>query len=89
MRAVRILVSILLVLCVGLLTVQAANAATSVYYSVGQNTNDNKTGSPTVTIVGGTATFCSPNCHQHGVGDRVNYNGTVVAYISGKVSTTQ
>jgi hypothetical protein len=90
MRAVRILVSILLVLCVGLLTVQAANAATSVYYSVGQNTNDNKTGSPTVTIVGGTATFSvAQTATNMGVGDRVTYNGTVVAYISGKVSTTQ
>jgi len=90
MRAVRILASILLVLCVGLLTVQAANAATPVYYSVGQNTNDNKTGSPTVTIVGGTATFSvAQTATNMGVGDRVTYNGTVVAYISGKVSTTQ
>lgn len=68
----------------------ADEAATAVYYSVGQNTNDHKTGSPTVTIASGTATFSvAQTATNMGVGDKVTYNGSTVAYISAKISTTQ
>jgi len=54
--------------------VTPAYAATNVYYSVGQNTSDHKTGSPNVTISSGVATFTvaqtAPNL---GVGDKVAY----------------
>lgn len=64
--------------------------AASVYYSVGQNATDHKTGSPTVTISSGTATFSVAQTSIYmGVGDRVTYNTTSIAYISGKISTTQ
>jgi hypothetical protein len=66
------------------------SAATNVYYSAGQNTLDHKTGSPTITISGGLATFSvAQTGTTTGVGDKVTYNGSSVAYISGKVSTTQ
>jgi hypothetical protein len=61
-----------------------------IYYSVGQNTNDHKTGSPTVDIANGVATFSAPQTAPNmGVGDKVTYNGATVAYISGKISQTQ
>lgn len=67
-----------------------ADAATNVYYSVGQNTNDHKTGLPTVTISAGIATFSIPQTALNmGVGDRVTYNTTSTAYISGKISQAQ
>jgi parallel beta-helix repeat protein len=63
---------------------------TNVYYSVGQNTSDHKTGAPTVKISGGVATFSvAQTASNMGVGDRVTYNGGSVAYISGKMSSTQ
>jgi hypothetical protein len=62
---------------------------TNVYYSVGQTTNDLKTGAPTLTISSGTATFSVEQTGNIGVGDRVTYNTTSIAYISGKISTTQ
>jgi hypothetical protein len=43
-----------------------------VYYSVGQNTN-NMTGSPTLTISSGVATFTAAQMGNIGVGDRVTY----------------
>ncbi len=62
----------------------------NVYYSVGQNTTDHMTGSPTVTISGSTATFSvAQTATNMGVGDKVTYNTSQVAYISGKISTTQ
>ncbi len=58
-----------------------------VYYSVGQNTNDHKTGSPTVTVSGKTATFSADQTALNmGVGDVVTYGGTNTCYISGKTS---
>lgn len=46
----------------------------SVYYSVGQDAADHKTGSPTVTISSGTATFSvAQTATNMGVGDRVTY----------------
>lgn len=68
----------------------AAAAPTPVYYSVGQNTNDHKTGSPTVTLSNGLATFSvAQTANNMGVGDRVSYGSNRVAYISGRISSTQ
>ncbi len=65
-------------------------AAKQIYYSVGQNINDHKTGNPTVTISSGTATFSvAQTATNMGVGDRVTYGGNKIAYISGKISQTQ
>jgi len=65
-----------------------AQAATPVYYSVGQNTSDHKTGSPTVTISGGVATFSVPQTARNlGVGDKITYGTVGIAYISGKITT--
>jgi len=70
--------------------VLALKPPTQVYYSVGQNTSDHKTGSPTITIASGVATFSvAQTATNMGVGDRVTYNGSTVAYISGKISSTQ
>jgi len=64
-------------------------SAANVYYSVGQNATDHKTGSPTVTIdASGVATFSvAQTAANMGVGDRVTYGGAI-AYISAKQSTT-
>ncbi|MGO8697805.1 MAG: LamG-like jellyroll fold domain-containing protein [Limisphaerales bacterium] len=68
-------------------------ALANVYYSVGQvKYNDAggnlMTGTPTVTISGGTATFSVAQTGNIGVGDRVTYNGTSVAWIAGRTSQT-
>lgn len=61
----------------------------NVYYSVGSETGDMKTGSPTVTISSGTATFsAAQTTDSMGVGDRVFYDAGSVAYISGRTSET-
>jgi hypothetical protein len=61
----------------------------NIYYSVGQNTSDHKTGSPTVTISGGVATFSEAQTAANmGVGDKISYGANGVAYISAKQSTT-
>ena len=89
MRIARISVYILLVFLACGLFVQAVDAA-QIYYSVGQNTDDHKTGSPTITIASGTATFSVPQTAANmGVGDRVTYNTSSVAFISAKISATQ
>ncbi len=71
----------------------------NVYYSVGQSTADLSNngsaqtctvgGDCTVTISSGTATFNFSQTGNIGVGDRVTYNTSSIAYISGKVSATQ
>lgn len=61
-------------------------AATNIYYSVGQSTADLKTGSPTITISGTTATFSVAQTGNIGVGDEILYGG-IKNYISGKLST--
>src|ERR1700677_213009 len=69
--------------------IHSALAATNVYYSVGQSTSTNlMTGSPTVTITSGAATFSIAQTGNIGIGDQVTY-GTSTAYISGKVTTSQ
>jgi hypothetical protein len=47
------------------------------------------TGSPTVTIAGGTATFSLAQTGNIGIGDKVTYSTSSIAFISGKVSTSQ
>jgi hypothetical protein len=70
--------------------VSFAQAATNIYYSVGQDTSDHKTGTPTLTISSGTGTFSvAQTASNMGIGDQVTYNTTLVAYVSGKISTTQ
>jgi peptidase C25-like protein len=67
----------------------AFGAATPVYYSVGTSyPSDLKSGSPTVTLVSGTATFSVAQPANIGVGDEVTYNGGTKAYISGRTSST-
>lgn len=74
--------------CFGLQAKQA-QAATNVWYSVGQTTSTHMTGSPTLTISGGVGTFSVPQTASNmGVGDAVTYNTNQVAYISGKQSTS-
>jgi hypothetical protein len=72
--------------------VGAAQAATNIYYSVGQNVSDHKTGTPTITIAGGVATFSvAQTAGNMGVGDKISYgsaSATTTAYISAKQSTT-
>ncbi|MFA6183740.1 MAG: LamG domain-containing protein [Parcubacteria group bacterium] len=66
----------------------ADEAAAQIFYSVGQNTTDHKTGSPTVTVSGTTATFSvAQTATNMGVGDLVTYTGGT-CYISAKTSTT-
>ncbi|MEI7890670.1 MAG: fibronectin type III domain-containing protein [bacterium] len=61
-----------------------------IYYSVGQNTLDHKTGSPTISITSGVATFSvAQTATNMGVGDKITYNASSVVYIAGKISTTQ
>ncbi|HBI33903.1 MAG TPA: hypothetical protein DEA43_03600 [Candidatus Moranbacteria bacterium] len=75
--------------CIGFFVATAeAQAATPVYYSVGQSTADLKTGTPTVTISSGVATFSAAQTGNIGVGDRVTYNTTDIAYIAAKTSTS-
>lgn len=57
-----------------------------VYYSVGQSVADLKTGAPSVTISGGAATFTVAQTGNIGVGDRVTYNTSQIAYISAKTN---
>jgi len=83
----RLLVFIALSLVCSFSLFNKAEAATNVYYSVGQNTDDHKTGSPTVTIVNGLATFSvAQTGSTTGVGDRVTF-GNSIAYIASKAST--
>jgi hypothetical protein len=79
---------IVLICFLALTTARGAFGATNVYYSVGQNTTDHKTETPTVTVSGTTATFSvAQTATNMGVGDLVTYTGGA-CYISGKTSTT-
>ena len=61
----------------------------NVYYSVGQNTTDHKTGSPTLTISSGVGTFSvAQTATNMGVGDKVTFNTSSSCFISSKTSTT-
>ena len=90
MRLARFSVYILLALFAVGFFVVATDAATPVYYSVGQNTNDHKSGSPNIDITNGVATFTvAQTATNLGVGDRVTYNGASIAYIAQKITTSQ
>lgn len=69
----------------------ADEAATQVYYSVGNSTSDLKTGSPTLSIdSSGNGTLSVAQTGNMGVGDYIEY-GTAPyqkAYITGKTSST-
>ena len=62
---------------------------TQVFYSIGQNSTDHKTGSPTLTMSGGVAilTVAQTNL-QLGIGDRITYDTTSIAYIKSMTSQT-
>jgi hypothetical protein len=60
----------------------------AIYYSVGRSTDDLKSGSPTMTIASGTATFSAAQPDDIGVGDVITYNTSLKAYISGRTSST-
>jgi hypothetical protein len=60
----------------------------NVYYSVGQNAGNLMTGTPTMTIASGMATFSTAQIGNIGVGDRVTYNTSSIAYISAKNDTS-
>jgi hypothetical protein len=70
----------------GAFDIGADEGATYIYYSVGQNTSDHKTGSPTITLSGYSATLSvgqtAPNM---GVGDKITYTGGS-CYITRKTS---
>ena len=60
----------------------------TVYYSVGTETLDLMSGTPTVQVSNGTATFSEPQPNNVGVGDEITYNTTTKVYISSRVSST-
>jgi hypothetical protein len=64
----------------------------NIFYSVGQNIDDHKTGSPTITISNGVAVFSTAQTATNmGVGDKISYgyaNATTTVYISAKQSNT-
>jgi hypothetical protein len=69
----------------------ADEAATAIYYSVGQSSSDLKTGSPTLSIdSSGNGTLSVAQTGNMGVGDYIEYGTSpyVKAYITGKTSTT-
>ena len=70
----------------GAYDIGADEGSTYIYYSVGQNTSDHKTGSPTITLSGYQATLSvgqtAPNM---GVGDKITYTGGS-CYITAKTN---
>ena len=86
----RLLTLVAVIAVVGIFAdTHKAYAATQIYYSVGQNTTDHKTGSPTLDISSGVGTFSvAQTATNMGVGDKVTFNTSNVCYISGKQSTS-
>jgi hypothetical protein len=79
----------ILFLAFGLFSASFASAATAVYYSVGQDaTTDRKTGTPTISLSSGVATFSVAQTGNIGVGDVITYDTDKKCYISGKTSTS-
>ncbi|MBU4334928.1 MAG: hypothetical protein KKD07_10845, partial [Candidatus Omnitrophica bacterium] len=73
----------------GVWDIGADEAALGLFYSVGQDTaTNNRTGTPTITIADGLAEFDIAQTGNIGVGDKVTYDTTSVAYISRKVDTS-
>ena len=61
-----------------------------VFYSVGTETADLKTGTPSITIANGTATLTSAQTGNIGVGDEIDYDiGNTKAYIKSVISQTE
>ena len=60
-----------------------------VYYSIGTSTADLKTGTPTVNIVAGTATFSTAQTGNVGVGDLVDFGAGTRVFIRSVLSQTQ
>jgi hypothetical protein len=58
-----------------------------IYYSVGTSTADLKSGTPKMNISSGTATFTVDQPGNIGVGDKITYNSTNIAFISGRVDS--
>jgi hypothetical protein len=59
----------------------------NIFYSVGTNSGDRKNAA-TITIVSGVATFSAAQPDSVGIGDKVTYNTTSIAYISARQSAT-
>ena len=80
---------LLVSLGIGCIFIQSTEAA-AVFYSVGQNTADHKTGAPTVDIANGVATFSiAQTAATIGVGDVVDYDvDHKQCNISSKISQT-
>jgi len=89
----QIKLKLTLYVCIALLSsigfVNHASATSNVYYSVGQNTGNQMSGTGTVTISSGAATFSVAQTGNIGVGDRVTYNTSSVAYIAAKTNPDQ
>ncbi len=67
----------------------ADEAANFVAYSVGQTTDNLMTGTSTITILNGLATFSTAQTGNIGVGDRISFGTpTTTAYISEKQNTS-
>lgn len=68
----------------------ATFAQTPVYYSVGTDSSNLRSSAAlTVDLVSGTATFSEAQADHVGVGDQVTYDGSTVAYISARISSTE
>jgi hypothetical protein len=65
-----------------------AIAVTDIYYSIGTSTADLKTGSPTITISGNTATLSVAQTGNIGVGDVITYRTASKAYIKSIINQT-
>ena len=68
---------------------QDSPAGGDVFYSVGTDTADLKTGFPNITIVGGVASLDGAQTENVGVGDEVDYGGGTITYIKSVLSPTQ
>jgi uncharacterized membrane protein YgcG len=67
----------------------AFDQLTVVPYSIGTSTANLRSSSGlTISIASGTATFSEPQASNVGIGDKITYNGSTVAYISGRNSPT-
>src|SRR5438105_1958543 len=72
-----------------LLLIAAPALARDLWFSVGQNTADHKSGAPTVTMASGLATFSVPQTAVNlGVGDALDYGQGQLVYLVTKVDTS-
>jgi hypothetical protein len=67
-----------------------ASGLMAIYYSVGTNTGDLKSGAPLITISSGSAVLSQPQPDNVGVGDVIEYGpDNIKAFISGRSGSTQ